>query len=145
MAAGMALWFIPGPSWLRQYGPAGDCVLHAWRLDALQGTLKDKINEVRAMNSESMESTAAFSWRFDSCPESPKGLGQVVLIPPGYIVARVSANFVAVTRGFGISKDGLNCDFVHEVLTDLFKSFPTLKSGSYEVFEKHVRSRRSKF
>lgn len=131
-----------GP-WL-QYGLAalaGDCVLHAWSLDNFAGTLKDAIGEIRGMDSAAMGTSADFTWRFDSCPENPKGLGQVVLIPPGYVVARVSTHFVSVSKSFGTSKDGPEIGLVRNVLQKLFTSFPTLKAGAYEAFENHLRAR----
>lgn len=108
----------------------------------MSGSLKDIIAEVRGYSAHEMKATADFSWRFDSSPESPKGLGQVVLIPPGYVVARVSSSFVGVAKCFGAGADGPQCAAVLDNLNKLFASFPQLQSGAYDAFFNHVTGRR---
>lgn len=89
------------------------------------------------MSGDQMQHTCDFSWCFDSCPEARKGSGQICLIPPGYLVARVSSHFVGVSRCFGCQSDESN-KIVSENLGKLFDAFPQLRAGSYDAFFQFV-------
>jgi hypothetical protein len=93
--------------------------------------LKDSINQVRAMSAAQMKVQADFTWCFDSCPESPKGLGQICIIPSGFLVCRVSKHFIGLTRNFG-AFDAKSCQLVNKGPMN-FKVCLTMVSLAFRV------------
>lgn len=106
-------------------------------MNKFPGKLKEQIMHIRRLTPEGMEKECDWSWCYDTDPDKNAGSGQVVVVPPGYIVCKCSAYFVGVTKCFG--GDGeQSMVVIANALTALFESYPALRSGSYDLFFKYL-------
>ena len=107
--------------------------LACFKVGQLPGSLKEQVDALRHTPTKELEDKADFKWQFDCSLDCPKGRGQLVIVPPGWLTVRACKSFVGVKWHFGARTDD-SVNAVHASLTSLFESFPALKKGAYEGF-----------
>jgi hypothetical protein len=111
------------------------CMIQTGRL---QGDLRAQVAQLRGMNAESLAACCEYVWEFSSDTSCPKGYGELLHCPPGFIMCQVGKQVASISQCYGAK--GQAKDIVKASLELLFASWPEIKDGQYQTFYDSISS-----